>query len=72
MALLDRPAALPVLQAQLVREMHYWLLAGRLGAAIRRLGWPDGHAQRIARAVGCCGPILRSPCRSTTWPRWPA
>lgn len=51
MRLLDRPAALPVLRAQLVREMHYWLLAGRLGAAIRRLGWPDGHAQRVARAV---------------------
>ncbi|WP_018388094.1 AraC family transcriptional regulator [Ancylobacter sp. FA202] len=49
--LLDRPAALPVLQAPLIREMHYWLLAGRHGAAIRRLGWPDGHAQRIARAV---------------------
>lgn len=49
--LLDRPASVPVLQAQLVREMHYWLLAGKLGAAIRRLGWPGGHAQRIARAV---------------------
>lgn len=49
--LLDRPASVPVLQAQLVREMHYWLLAGRHGAAIRRLGWPDGHARRIARAV---------------------
>jgi AraC-like DNA-binding protein len=51
MGLLDRPKALPVLQVQLVREMHYWLLAGRLGVAIRRLGWPDGHAQRVARAV---------------------
>lgn len=51
MRLLDRPASVPVLQAQLVREMHYWLLAGRHGAAIRRLGWPDGHLQRIARAV---------------------
>jgi len=51
MRLLDRPAALPVLQAQLLREMHYWLLAGRHGAAIRRLGGPDSHAQRIARAV---------------------
>jgi len=49
--LLDRPGALPVLQAQLTRELHYWLLAGRHGAAIRRLGWPDGHAQRIAKAV---------------------
>lgn len=51
MRLLDRPASVPVLHAQLVRELHYWLLAGRHGAAIRRLGGPDGHAQRIARAV---------------------
>ncbi|WP_454914720.1 AraC family transcriptional regulator [Xanthobacter sediminis] len=51
MRLLDRPASMPVLQAQLVRELHYWLLAGRHGAAIRRLGWPDGHVQRVARAV---------------------
>lgn len=29
MGLLEHPAALPVLKAQLVREMHYWLLAGR-------------------------------------------
>jgi hypothetical protein len=49
--LLDRPASLPVLQASLVRELHYWLLAGRHGSTIRRLGWPDSHAQRVARAV---------------------
>jgi AraC-like DNA-binding protein len=49
--LLDRPASVPVLHAQFVRELHYWLLAGRHGSAIRRLGWPDGHAQRVARAV---------------------
>ena len=54
--LLGRPASVPLLQAQLVRELHYWLLAGRHGAAIRRLGWPDGHVPRIARAVA----ILRS------------
>lgn len=51
MRLLDRPAALPVLGAALVRELHYWLLAGRHGAAIRRLGWPNSHAQLVARAV---------------------
>ncbi|PWR21023.1 AraC family transcriptional regulator [Zavarzinia compransoris] len=51
MKLLDRPASLPVLQGQLLREMHYWLLAGRHGTAIRRLGWADGHQQRVARAV---------------------
>jgi AraC-like DNA-binding protein len=51
MRLLDRPASLSILQAQLVREMHYWLLAGRHGPAIRRLGLPDSQAQRVARAV---------------------
>jgi AraC-like DNA-binding protein len=49
--LLDRPESVPILQAQLIREMHYWLLAGKHGSAIRRLAWPNGHAQRIARAV---------------------
>ena len=51
MRLLDRPAALPLLHSQLVRELHYWLLAGRPGAAIRRLVGPGSSAQRIARAV---------------------
>jgi AraC-like DNA-binding protein len=49
--LLDRPEAAPVLQDQLRREMHYWLLAGRHGHAIRQLGLPDGQVRRIARAV---------------------
>ncbi|MGB9990038.1 AraC family transcriptional regulator [Pseudoduganella rhizocola] len=62
MRLLDRPEAVPVLHTQLVRELHYWLLAGRHGAAIRRLGWPDGHAERVTRAVaaireGYAGPL---------------
>lgn len=51
MRLLDRPASAAVLHASLMRELHHWLLVGRHGAAISRLGWPDGHAQRIARAV---------------------
>jgi AraC-like DNA-binding protein len=51
MQLLDRPSALPVLKAQLVREFHYWLLAGRHGAAIRALGVAGSHVQRIGRAV---------------------
>ena len=62
MRLLDRPEAVPVLHGQLVRELHYWLLAGRHGAAIRRLGWPDGHVERVTRAVaairaGYAGPL---------------
>lgn len=49
--LLERPDALPLLQAPLLRELHYWLLAGRHGEAIRRLGGPGGQARRVARAV---------------------
>ncbi|MCK8780071.1 AraC family transcriptional regulator [Rhizobium sp. NTR19] len=51
MRLLDRPASIPVLQDQLIREMHYWLLTGRHGVGIRNLGFADSHANRIARAV---------------------
>jgi AraC-like DNA-binding protein len=47
----DHPDSLAMLQASLVREMHHWLLAGRHGAAIRHLGFPDGRATRIARAI---------------------
>ena len=54
--LLDRPDAIPVLRPSIVKEMHYWLLAGRHGAAIRRLALADGHVQRVARAVA----ILRA------------
>lgn len=49
--ILDRPSALPLLKDQLVRELHYWLLAGRHGTAIRALGVINSRAQRIGRAV---------------------
>ncbi|WP_245597956.1 AraC family transcriptional regulator [Ottowia thiooxydans] len=51
MALLERPASLGVLQTQLLRELHYWLLTGEHAGAIRALGVVDSHAQRIGRAV---------------------
>ena len=51
MQLLDRPAALAMLRQQLLREIHYWLLTGLHGAAIRQLGTPDSHVYRIARSV---------------------
>ncbi len=54
--LFDRPGTLAVLGQQLRRELHYWLLSGRHGGAIRALGVTDSHVQRIARAVA----ILRS------------
>ncbi|WP_375396624.1 AraC family transcriptional regulator N-terminal domain-containing protein [uncultured Sphingomonas sp.] len=60
--LLDRPASRPVLEVQLIRELHFWLLSGRHGGAIRSLGVADSHAQRVARAVavireGFAGPL---------------
>ncbi len=51
MRLLDRPASLSVLRDQLIRELHFWLLSGRHGGAIRALGVIDSHAQRVGRAV---------------------
>ncbi|HEY0944044.1 MAG TPA: AraC family transcriptional regulator [Opitutaceae bacterium] len=59
--LLERPAAVPVLHASLVRELHYWLLAGRYGAAIRQLGWPGGNVQRVARAVAVIRAEFKRP-----------
>lgn len=49
--LADRPASLPILEKQLLRELHYWLLAGRHGAAIGALGHPDSMTRRIAKVV---------------------
>ena len=61
MRLLDRPSTIPILQAQLLRELHFWLLSGQHGGAIRTLGVPGGHAQRIARAVN----LIRTEFAST-------
>ncbi len=44
MCLLDRPVAVPVRNAQGIREMQCWLLAGRHGPAIRNLGMAEGNA----------------------------
>lgn len=51
MRLLERPSSRAVLEYQLMREMHYWLLAGKHGDAIRRLGMRGSHVERVARAV---------------------
>ena len=51
MRLLDRPASRLVLGTQLIRELHFWLLSGRHGGAIRSLGVADSHSRRIGRAV---------------------
>lgn len=61
--LLDHPAAIPLLQAQQVRELHYWLLAGRHGGAMRRLGLPDSRDRLIRRTVEVIRGEFASPLR---------
>jgi len=61
MRLLDRPAAIPVLQKQLMRELHFWLLSGRHGGGIRALGIAENFARRISHAVSI---IRRSYAKS--------
>ena len=63
MRLIERPYAMPVLQDQLLRELHYWLLAGRHGPAIRELGLPDSQAQKVARAVALLRAEFARPLR---------
>lgn len=63
MRLLERPASLPVLHTSLVREMHYWLMAGPHGAVIRSLSWPGGNVQRVARAVAVLRSTFAQPMR---------
>jgi len=63
MRLLDRPASVPILQSQLLRELHYWLLSGGHGGAIRSLGIVDSHAQRVARAVALIRDNFAQPLR---------
>ncbi|PYE88499.1 AraC family transcriptional regulator [Phyllobacterium leguminum] len=60
MRLLDHPDATPLLHPGIMRELHYWLLAGQHGAALRALAAPDGYASRLAAAIA----ILRQEYRS--------
>lgn len=60
MQLLDRPEAVPILRPGIIRELHYWLLSGPHGPALRTLADPDGYAGRLAAAIA----ILRAEYRS--------
>jgi AraC-like DNA-binding protein len=60
MRLLDRPDATPLLRPGIMREMHYWLLSGHHGAALRTLADPDSYAGRLGMAIS----ILRTDYRS--------
>lgn len=50
--LLDRPNGISVLYTAYIRELHYWLLVGRHGRAVRKLGaLNSGPRQGIARTI---------------------
>lgn len=66
MTLIERPASLPILASQSLREFHYWLLAGRHGSAIRRLGWPSGQTRKIGKAVSILRRDFAKPLRVET------
>ena len=50
-SLLRHPESMPLLVQPLFRELHYWLLTGKHGVAIKGLSRQDSAAQRVARAV---------------------
>jgi len=50
-SLLRHPESMSLLLQPLVRELHYWLLAGRHGVAIKGLSQQSSAAQRVARAI---------------------
>jgi AraC-like DNA-binding protein len=60
MRLLDRPDAIPLLRPGITWELHYWLLSGQHGPALRALAAPDSHASRLGAAIA----ILRAEYRS--------
>lgn len=60
MRLLDRPEATPLLYDGITRELHYWLLSGPHGEALRTLANPTSHASRLGTAIA----ILRQDYRS--------
>jgi AraC-like DNA-binding protein len=60
MRLLDRPEATPLLHEGITRELHYWLLSGQHGEALRALADPTSYASRLGAAIA----VLRRDYRS--------
>jgi AraC-like DNA-binding protein len=60
MRLLDQPDAAALLRPGILRELHYWLLSGQHGQALRAMAAPDGYASRLAAAIA----ILRKDYRT--------
>ena len=61
MRLLDTLDAVAALRPAIMKELHYWLLAGEHGPAIRRLAFPDGQAERVAAAARLLRAEFRHP-----------
>jgi AraC-like DNA-binding protein len=61
MRLIDRPEAVPVVRPAVLQELHYWLLSSKHGTALSRLALPDGHTQRVARAIDVIRSRYREP-----------
>jgi AraC-like DNA-binding protein len=51
MKLLDHPGSAPLLRPGIMQELHYWLLAGPHGTALRDIADPDSYASRLADAI---------------------
>lgn len=60
MRLLDQPKAIPILHPGIMRELHYWLLAGEHGTVLRSLALPDSSSSRLAASIA----LLRTEFRS--------
>ena len=49
--LCETPAAIPILQPAIMREICFWLLSGPHGAELSRLGLPGSNADRVAKTI---------------------
>lgn len=57
--LIDRPDAIPLLRPGIAQELHYWLLSGQHGEALRRLAEPTSQVGRVGAAIA----LLRAEYR---------
>lgn len=51
MKLLDHPRSAALLRPGIMQELHYWLLAGPHGTALRDVADPDSYASHLAAAI---------------------
>ena len=64
--LLDTPAAIPVIQPGIMREICYWLLTGPHAGEVCRIALPSGPTERIAGAIHQLREDIAQPVRIDT------